>query len=413
MKKLIAFVFIISVNLLFAQGEAALPFLYSQQSPLYLGAGNIGVSNPIDEQSGFYYNPSLLGYTSKVNHASFFSIPKQDFNSYYLTPTFSNYGFNLGYNLEDANANLPFTIGLGFLHHKFSFGTFYRTSAESPEPIGEFESYDSYNSLSLGIGFEYVLQFNIGMSIKFIDSQLSDKPTENEQGTGSADITVFDYGASINLPVSKLLLRDLKYHLDKCSYIYPVANLSLGASLLNYGDEIKYVDDVQSAPLPRTSRIGYTLNIGTGIKLKSGSLNLFSYYFSSESEDILIKREGLGSYEYQSPFSDMRFPGNLIEQKDDENIVVHKGHIIDLFETIKITSGQYKGRGFTYVRKSNGYAVSSKGFMNLLSMLVDNSTIRYINDHIVLNYYNSRINVDTSYESEYDGLSIIYKGFVF
>lgn len=46
---------------IYGQGEAAVPFLVLQQSPLLHGAGQIGTAVKTKDASGFYYNPAQLG----------------------------------------------------------------------------------------------------------------------------------------------------------------------------------------------------------------------------------------------------------------------------------------------------------------------------------------------------------------
>lgn len=175
-EKLIAFIVFIS-KFSFAQGEAAIPFVTLQQSNLLLGAGQIGVSIPNNDVLGFYFNPAILGYTSKENHASIYSLTKTDW--FWDPITYHNYGLNLGYNLA-SEINFPLSIGVGFIHNKFDFGEYFVTSEESPVPIGKYRSYDSFNSFSLGIGIDYFAKINVGVSIKSFDSNIGARYTDGQ-----------------------------------------------------------------------------------------------------------------------------------------------------------------------------------------------------------------------------------------
>jgi hypothetical protein len=64
---LTAIIFIVFSNTILSQSD--LRAFNIQQSPVLAGAGQIGVSIPTKDVLGFYFNPAILGYTSKENHA--------------------------------------------------------------------------------------------------------------------------------------------------------------------------------------------------------------------------------------------------------------------------------------------------------------------------------------------------------
>lgn len=82
----------------------AVPFLELQQSPLLFGAGQIGVSIPMSDPLGFYYNPSQLGYFSRDNNLSMLALPHKTKLLKYFAPnlnlSFNTYGMTAGYTLK-------------------------------------------------------------------------------------------------------------------------------------------------------------------------------------------------------------------------------------------------------------------------------------------------------------------------
>ncbi len=99
---------------------------------MLIGAGSIGAAIPNDDVLGFYFNPAILGYSARNNHASISIMPTktdwftQDYyyihpaySSYYdlillnnsEDPSFNNFGFNFGYNLNTTKLKLPITVG--------------------------------------------------------------------------------------------------------------------------------------------------------------------------------------------------------------------------------------------------------------------------------------------------------------
>ncbi|MBU1680925.1 MAG: hypothetical protein KKD86_19065 [Bacteroidetes bacterium] len=392
--------------------QGALPFLLNPQSPLSISAGNTGVAYLGADEFGFYSNPAKLGIQQYANSISFISIPKQKYYTWTVA-NFQNYGLKIGYDLSKSELKIPFTVGLAYLYHKFSYGIFTQTSAYGPEPIAKFESYDSFNSLSFGLGYEYLLNFHLGITVKRFVSQLGSPIFFGDGVKSEAEGFAYDFGLLVSAPISDLLMNNHKYYLDNVNFITPTANFSLGAVFSNYGDEIIYLDKAQADPISRVGRIGYSIDFGIKLNLKSIELNMINYSFSAETEDVLIKYDNFGKYNYQSFMSDLNFVNNFIELKSSDRIVLRKGYILNLFETVNISSGSYKGGGFLNMRNSDGFAVSSIGISKLLNHQIENETVQYILSHFALSYYFSRSNIRNGFESNYSGISLSFHGFNF
>lgn len=404
------------LNFSFAQGEGALPFTTVQQSPLLLGAGQIGVSIPNDEVLGFYYNPAILGYSARNNHASITVMPNKtnwdlpsqfQINSNY---TFNNYGLNFGYNLAKSKLELPISIGIGYLHNKFDYGNFILTSEYSPEPIGEVENYDTFDSFSFGVGIDYFLKFNLGISLKLYDSKMGGRNVRMNAEPYSVDGTIFDYGALLIFPISELFMKNINFNISNSTILKPIANFSMGYSLANIGDEIYYVDPSQSDLFSRTGRLGYTFEIGSDIFLEDIKLNFFKYSFTAEANDILIERIS-GNSQYQSGIGDINFSDHLINLKSDDKVMVHKGHILRLFDTVILTYGSFDGHGYQSPRETNGLGFTSNGIFKLLNNQIQEPSINYILEHFVIEYFNSDVEFFENFQTNFDGLSIHFRGF--
>lgn len=391
------------------QGEAALPFLYFQQSPLLIGAGQIGAAIPMKDATGFYYNPAQLGYFSHENNLSIFFMPQETklYPDFKLDLTFRSFGLSAGYNFKKNTNDLPLSIGVGYLHNKFSYGEFVRTGPDSPDPIGTYESYDAFDCFSVGVGYDYFCLFNIGFAIKSYTSHLLSTAQEG----GNASGTAFDFGAMIITPISRLLFNDYKLRLDEESFFKPKFDFTLGYSLTNVGKKITYSDPAQADPIPRTARLGYSLNFTMELFTKGEKLNLLDYSFTAEADDILIKKSIDGSIpEYENILGNINPGKHLIALKADQNVVVHRGHIFRIFESVILASGRYQGRGFYDNRKSNGYGLSSEGLFKLYSKFSDDPIIDYIANHFVLEYYNTNNFVNSFLETNFKGLVLNFKG---
>ncbi len=404
------------LNFSFAQGEGALPFTTIQQSPLLLGAGQIGVSVPNDEVLGFYFNPAILGYSARNNHASISFMPSK--TAWDLPPqfqinsnfTFNNYGMNFGLNLAESKFELPISIGVGYLHNKFDYGKFILTSEYGPASIGEVENYDAFDSFSLGVGIDYFLKFNLGISLKSFNSKISGRLVRSNAEPYSVNGTIFDYGALIILPISELFMENINFNISKLTILKPIANFSMGYSLANIGDEIYYVDPSQSDPFSRTARLGYTFEVGSDLFLKDVKLNLFKYSFTTEANDILIERIS-GNSQYQSGIGDINFSDHLINLRSDDKVMVHKGHILRLFDTVILTYGSFDGRGYHSPRETNGIGFTTNGLFKLLNNHIQEPSLNYIFEHFVIEYFNSDVEFFETFQTNFDGLSISFRGF--
>ena len=193
-------------KLSFAQGEAAVPFLKLQQSPLLLGAGQIGVSIPMSDPSGFYFNPGQLGYYSRTNNLSFLTLPQKTRLLESLAPgmSFQTFGLTAGYNFKRNENSIPLSIGFGYIHNRVTFGEFVSQNSTS-------EVYDEFDCFSIGTSYEHYLIFNLGFSIKPFNSHLGLSWEENTPIEASG--TAFDFGALVIAPISKLSLNDVGYNL--------------------------------------------------------------------------------------------------------------------------------------------------------------------------------------------------------
>ena len=159
--------------------------------------------------------------------------------------------------------------------------------------------------IASGQVYNYFLLFNLDLSVKSYDSQFNDLPVGEINQTSKVSGTAFDFGTLIIAPVSNLLFENVKYNLDPNSYIKPKFDLSLGYSILNMGKKVVYVDQAQADPIPRTARLGYTLDFGIDLLTNQIKLNAFNYSFTAEAEDILINSDEMGFHSYQGMLGDI------------------------------------------------------------------------------------------------------------
>lgn len=318
--KSIIIISVLSLQYVFAQGEAAVPFLVLQQSPQFTGAAQVGVAVPPIDPMGFYLNPAVLGETSKeFNFTTMFMPSKTEWLGWDFIK-FNTFGMSLGYNFENSLLNIPLSIGVGFISGKFDYGQFAVTTPESPEPIFTTESYDDFNQFSIGVGYSFYLDINAGIAFKNFESNMGDRIINGQKRSIKTEGTAIDYGFLVTAPISKLLYNDYHIFIKDDYSVKPKTSLSLGYSVTNIGDEIEYSYlENQKDPIPRTARLGYNINLGFDLVSDNIKLNLFDYYFIAEAVDILIEPRNIfdvtlnPEINYQSGFGDISFGKQLIQ----------------------------------------------------------------------------------------------------
>lgn len=401
-------------TLTFAQDQSplqsyALPSLTLQQSPLLMGAGQIGTAVLMQDAIGFYYNPAQLGYFSRTNSLSGFFMPqKASLSSFSPDVTFQTSSVTIG-----THVTPPLSIGFGYIHNKIGYGTFSIANSNNPNSRNKYESYDSFDGYSLGFGYNYYLLFNFGFSVKSFRSILNENNYNNGNTYRKIEGTAFDFGAMIVTPISKLLLNNTKFYVSDDAALRPKIDFTLGYSINNIGKKVWYVDPSQADPLPRTARLGYSLNLGMDLSMLGTKLNTINYSFTAEAEDILIMNDNdTTGVKYQDMLGDISIKKHLIDLKGDNNVLIHRGHIFRLLETVILSSGRISGNYHRDI-KSNGFGISSEGIFKVLSTLTDNSTLNYIADHLVLEYYSSNVNTDSGNSTSFKGLAIYVRSFGF
>ncbi len=392
-----------------AQGEAAISFLLVPLSPSLNAMGATGTSIPTDDPYGFLFNPAQLGHTSQTTNLSFIFYPSKVNWLGVEGLTLSGIALNLGYNFKNL-VGIPLSIGFGFSNPELNFGEFFRIGRGDTNPIDVLEAKDYYNAYSLGIGIDYFVLFNVGVTYKDITSILSDRPIGEEFGYGRAEASTIDYGFLLNIPIVKLIDDKLSFNIIDDIPIKPSFNFSTGYSQSNIGDEVYFFDPAQSDPLPRTARLGYGISLGLDFLIDESPICVIKFEFSVDAEDILIERDMIG-FEYQKGIGDIDIGRNIFQIKGDDKVVSRSGYRIYLMETLAITDGKFSGRGFNESTTS-GIEIRAKGLLKMLSKYSSSKAIEFIANHFDLRYYSTTYS-PIKFDMEMDGIALFISGFEF
>ncbi len=395
-----------------AQGFGAISSVYLNPSPQQTGLGWIGVSYPNDDPFGFYYNPAVLGYSSQHNNIStqFYTGTVDWFPGLGYDLGYNNFAFNLGYNFKNELNGLNLSVGVGYIHNKFDFGTYNSGSARTTP----FDVYDSYNTYGFGISLDYFISISFGLSFKDIHSVIGEFATGDRYQRMTADINAIDYGILLSMPVVKLIDDNCAVRLNKNSKLKPIINYSLGYSRLNIGDEVQYsgVSADQKDPQLLTARLGQTISLGVNSETENLSLNLIKYDLILEADDILVEYNDFGNFSYQGLFGDIDIGKHLIQLKGDDNVVVHKGHSISFVETVTILTGSFHGRGYSFIPKTGGVIASTRGLFKWLYSQLETKFSKFLADHIELRYIHSTLFQETN-PTYFSSISLSFMNYLF
>jgi hypothetical protein len=380
MKNVLFFITLICYTVgLNAQGVYTMPFLTFDPSPKLNGMAGVFTALPTDDVYGSYYNPAQIGvFSSKNNFTVGFFPQKTDWlpGANRGDLTFHANAFAAGYKLKTEH---PFNLGFGYIYSKFDLGKNVWTDA-SGNVIGKFNTYETCNAFTFGLGSEYFLQYYLGLTYKSVYSKLV--PIQIENNDGIADVSAFDFGMLILAPISKFIFTD---DLQNINNISPFLDISLGYSLHNVGGKVIYGDADQADPLPRQARLGYGISVGVDHLFRQEKLKIIQFDFSTETRDYLPYRDK-GNIKYKNILGDIKLFKNVFGGYITDEVVLYRGWRIELFNTFTYSIGNIKGDVFLRYDESKGYAFNTKGILNWLKYITENNDIGYIAEHFSLEY---------------------------
>ncbi|KAB2909388.1 MAG: type IX secretion system outer membrane channel protein PorV [Ignavibacteriales bacterium] len=215
-----------------AQGEAAVPFLLIAPDSRGGGMGESGVGLS-DNSSAVFWNPAGIAFLSgqefSFTHSNW--LPKFKLDLFYDYATYRNY-------IDELDGSVTASVTY------MNYGEFVRTGPDSPDPLGTFRSFDM--AATVGYATKLSTDWGLGVNLRLIHSRLSDMPTGQEQGTGTATSVSFDLGFMWR--PSSLVIPFTDYDMGN--------KFSVGLNLSNLGPKISYIDRAQADPIPTQLRLG-------------------------------------------------------------------------------------------------------------------------------------------------------------
>jgi len=235
---ILIFLILISSSTLFAQGEAAVPFLLIAPGARAGGMGEAGVALATDA-TAIFWNPAGLAFQYEdpevdyQGEASFMHVnwlPQFNFSDLFYD------FFAARYYVDEIDGMVGF--GITYLN----LGENVWTDATGNE-LGVFDSKEY--AITAGYATKLEENLGIGMNLKFIRSELVPSYVDvGAQKGGNATSFAVDLGV-----------------LWTPAYEFLENRLNVGANLSNFGPEVTYVNEDQADPIPTNLRMGLAYKV--------------------------------------------------------------------------------------------------------------------------------------------------------
>ncbi len=400
MKKLLLPIFIFS-SLLFGQaGSTAVPFLLISSSVEANGMGGIMTVANSYSPSSMMFNPAQLGISSQTEFLSteMYSHKTQWLPQFRLSDLWiNNYSVMFGMRLPDEGKS-SISVGFGYSRVFLNLGEYVVTSEKPPTSIDKFRGYESSDNFSVGVGINLGFTLAFGTTIKNITSHLTPIGTAEERGAGVAKFWTSDFGILAKIPMADFLIKS---DMEKSNALSPFFDFTAAYALNNLGGSVVYFDPAQADPLPRTARLGWSIDIGIKFQSEKIDVSLINVTIAREAENLLVKKNLDGTWNYEgAPFGNINLYNNLIAAEAYGYISVRRGFSANFFETVTIRQGSYEGDGnLSY--KTSGYTISSLGIQKYI-----NSTKTVSSEFNPVQFLLTHLEIRFSH-SEYQGHDIV------
>ena len=366
-----------------AQVYTAVPFIMINPSSRLNGMAGAFTALPTNDVYGQYYNPAQLGNFSRDNNLSwqFYNNSNWFHRFSYTELKYSSTAAAAGYNFKNLLNGLPLSIGFGYINTELNLGTNIWTD-EYGNMLGEFETINYYSGYSIGIGLDYYAVLNIGYTYKDITNDFAVDDDEIPKKKDNA----YDIGLQVSFPIISIIDRIYKKNITIFNDFKPSADIAFGYSVMSLGDDFEYPFG-ETYPLPRTAQMGLALSFSLETLLQDEKITVVKLDFSSEGRDMLVKGDSNKDYEHVSAPGDIKFWGNVIKGNADEEVDVHKGWRIQIYEIFEFSFGNFSGEGWGDGGiKTFGFRTSSRGLLKLLNALYQNRTLSFFSNHFELSY---------------------------
>ncbi len=381
----------LSITVQSQPGSSAVPFLAIPTSVEANGMGGISTVANASSPSSMLFNPAQLGmhtqsnfFSTEVNTQKTQWLPPFNLSDLYITNSSVTFGMKL-----PLTERSSFSVGLGYSRLYLNLGRFIVISDPSSSSVQSFDGHETSDNFSGGIGIDDGYKIAAGMTLKRITSALSPIGSAQEGGSGTARLWAMDFGLVGTLPIVPFMER-----LDDVAEnsAAPFLSVSGAYALNNFGGEVSYIGS-QSDPLPRTARLGLSVNAGMVYRANSIVFTLLDLTIAREAENFLFNRYNDGKWEYTgSLIGNINFTKDVLQAEAHGYVSVRRGFSIGLFETVTIREGSYQGDG-ELVYNTSGFSISTLGVSKFIASFIQERAgfdpIEFFAAHLEIRYNHS------------------------
>ncbi|MFZ4619314.1 MAG: hypothetical protein ACOYNS_02050 [Bacteroidota bacterium] len=391
MKQAILF-FALFTTLAFSQaGSTAVPFLTIPTSVEANGMGGISTTANTSSPSSMLFNPAQLGMHTQSNFLSTELNTKRTqwlpaFGHPDLWLTNNSMIFGMKFSLDDHSS---ISAGIGYSRLYLNLGTFIQSFYDANN-ISYFNGYESSDNFSAGIGLNDGYRISVGMTLKKITSKLTPFGTAQEPRNKSTGLWAADFGIIGSLP---LLPYMSEVELNGFNTWAPFITLTGAYAINNIGGRVSYIDDSQSDPLPRTARLGLSLNAGISMLINNEPFTLFDLTAAREAEELLLKITANNTWDYSSsPINKINIIQDLFEGRAHGHVSARRGYSATFFESVTIRTGSMDGDG-ELIYNTTGYSLSTLGISKIVNASLtreeERDPFHYFLSHVEIRYNHS------------------------
>lgn len=360
-------------------------------------------ANVVDFQNSFQY----VTFGGKLEWLPLFHTD----NSLY------SFGFSASYDLSIFTNEIPIFLSAGYMRTKFDMGeSEYIT--DNNVNLGRANSFDINNQFTIGFGLNYLIRSSFGFSVKNIYSELPDF-SGNSMVISKPSTNAYDFGFKVIAPLISITENLNNKKIELFPNLTPIADLTIGGSLLNFGKEVVYTDKNQGDPLPRTARLGYSFKFGLDYQFEKTNIMLAEATITREVYDLLFNYvpnsdSSSSKVIYQNFPGDIKFFDNFIQGKSNKDIFFVQGYEIGFAETFYLKGGNFIGEGFQEHVLTEGYSLTTKGLTKFVNETGDlDPLVKYIFNHFEIQYFSVKYGVGhpTLGGTKSNSISLTFKGF--
>jgi hypothetical protein len=299
--------------------------------------------------------------------------------------------FLLGYRL---NRKSPIGLEVGYTRVHIDLGEQIITGEEGPDVLERFHSWEEAHVLTLAAGFDHLLKVGVGANVTWIKSNLvpvlSHVP---EIMPASARATAFDFGITANLPIIEAMAKWQNTRVEIYPGFRPILAIATGYSQSNIGGKIKYIDAAQADPLPRTARIGLSINAGLEVFDNEAVWRVVSFEGLHEAEQLLVRSRVGEDVDYARFLGDINLWKNVILGESGPLVITKRGWELNILEIFSIRNGRHEDPLGKLYYDTEGMGVSLSGVLKLIRFfapqLKHNCTFRFVAKHLDIQYNTS------------------------